>query len=229
MTAITEGDIAGLVGVYGYVFSVLGLTWILRHRLAQPRKLIHVLAGGIVFFWWTFDSREVMAGLAAFPFVIILLLATPRSPVRLLRDGPLGLTSEKGHRYGLVMYAVSWTVIAYFMFDNILAASIAVAAMSFGDGMAEAVGHRYGRIVYLRGRTVEGTLAAFACATASVAVLVWFYSEAIGRAEFAPEQPLLFAAAIGAFISVVEAVTPGSIDNLAVPLVTGGYLTTLGV
>ena len=229
MAIITEGDIVGLIGVYGYVSAIIGLTWICRHRLEQPRKLIHVLTGGIVFFWWTFDTREVMAGLAAFPFVIILLLATPRSPVALFRDGPLGLTSTEGHAYGLVMYAVSWTVIAYFMFDNILAASIAVAAMSFGDGMAEAVGRRYGHVSYLKGRTLEGSLAAFGCVTMSIIVLVWFYGELLGLSSLVPDQAPLFAIAVGALVAVLEAVTPGSVDNLTVPLLTGGLLIVMGV
>jgi dolichol kinase len=229
VAVITGGDLVGLLGVYGYVSAVLVLTWKLRFRLGQPRKLLHVLTGGIVFFWWTFDTREVMAGLAALPFVALLLLATPKSPIPLLRRGPLELTSVEGHSYGLVMYAISWTLIAYFMFDNILAASIAIAAMSFGDGMAEAVGRRYGRITYLKGKTVEGSLAAFAFATISIAVLMWFYSDVIGCSGNLPELWLPFAAAVGAFVCVLEAVTPGSIDNLIVPLATGGYLMVLGV
>lgn len=226
---ITDGDLIGLLGVYGYVSAILALTWMLRRRLDQPRKLLHVLTGGIVFFWWTFDTREVMAGLAAFPFVVLLLLATPKSPLPLLRRGPLGLTSAEGHSYGLVMYAMSWTLIAYFMFDNILAASIAIAAMSFGDGMAEVVGRRYGRTVYLKGRTVEGSFAAFTFATISIALLIWFYSDVVGRTNALPELWLLFAVAVGAFVCVLEAITPGSIDNLVVPLATGGYLMALGV
>lgn len=208
---------------------VVVFTWVFRNRLSGPRKTLHVLTGGIVFFWWAFDTREVMAGLAAFPFVIVLLLATPRSPVRWLRSGPLGLTSEEGHRYGLVMYATSWTLIAYFMFDNILAASIAIAAMSFGDGMGEVIGRRYGSREYLKGRTVQGTLAVFAFTTTSVLLLVWFYTGVIGLTATAPAQLPLFAVAVGAFVSVLEAIAPGKVDNLIVPLVTGGCLMVLGV
>ena len=207
---------------------VIVLTWTLRNRLSEPRKLLHVLTGGIVFFWWAFDTREAMAGLAAFPFVVVLLLATPKSPISFLRRGPLGLTSQEGHHYGLVMYAVSWTLIAYFMFDNILAASIAIAAMSFGDGMGEVVGRRYGSRQYLRGRTVEGTLAVFVAATVSVVVLIWFYAGFLGETVAVPKDTLMFALAVGGFVSVLEAIAPGKIDNLVVPLVTGGYLMILG-
>ena len=207
---------------------VIALTWTLRNRLSEPRKLLHVLTGGIVFFWWAFDTRVAMAGLAAFPFVIVLLLATPKSPINWLKRGPLGLTSQEGHHYGLVMYAISWTLIAYFMFDSILAASIAIAAMSFGDGMGEVVGRRYGSRQYLRGRTVEGTIAVFFAATVSVLVLIWFYAEFLGEPVAVPKDTLMFALAVGGFVSVLEAIAPGKIDNLVVPLVTGGYLMILG-
>ena len=229
MTPPTQGDLIGLVGVYAYVGLVVLLTWVLSPRLENPRKVLHVLTGGIVFFWWAFDTKEIMAGLAAAPFIILLLLVSPLSPFARLRYGPLGRRTAEGHSYGLVMYALSWTVIAYFMFDNPLSASIAIAAMSFGDGMGELVGRKYGRREYMPRRTVEGTAAVFIAVVVSVLVLIWFYSDLVGRTAGAPENPLMFALAVGGFVACLEAVTPGRVDNLVVPLVTGGFLCLLGV
>lgn len=229
MVAITDGDLVGLLGVYGYMAVAIALTSLLGLRMRNPRKLLHVLTGGIVFFWWAFDSREVMAGLAAFPFVVLLLMASPKSPIERLKRTPLGVGASEGHSYGLVMYAVSWTIIAYTMFDHLLAASIAIAAMSFGDGVGELVGHRYGRIEYLKHRTLEGSLAVFVAVALSVVALVWFYCDVIASGSAAPDNTILFAMAVGAFVSCLEATTPGRIDNLVVPLVTGGYLAILGV
>lgn len=230
MAAPTDGDLLGLLGVYGYVITVVCVTWLLAGRFNNPRKVLHILTGGIVFFWWSFDTREVMAGLAAFPFIMILLLASPISPIGRLRRSPLGSRTSEGHAYGLVMYAVSWTLIAYFMFDHLLSASIAIAAMSFGDGMGEFVGRRFGRHEYMHRRTAEGTAAVFLAVTVSVIVLSWFYCDIVGASGTSlPDHLLLFAASIGAFVSCLEAVTPGRVDNLVVPLVTGGYLCILGV
>lgn len=230
MAAPTDGDLLGLLGVYGYVAGIVCVTWLLAHKVQNPRKVLHILTGGIVFFWWSFDTREVMAGLAAFPFIIVLLLVSPASPVERLRRSPLGSRTSEGHSYGLVMYAVSWTLIAYFMFDHLLSASIAIAAMSFGDGMGEFVGRRFGRHEYMRHRTVEGTMAVFLAVAASVVILSWFYCDGVAVAgASAPDHLFLFAASVGAFVSCLEAVTPGKIDNLVVPLVTGGYLCLLGV
>lgn len=229
MALPTDGDLLGLAGVYAYVASIAVLIWILGPRIGNPRKVLHILTGGIVFFWWTFDTREIMAGLAAAPFIVMLLLVSPVSPIAKLRDSPFGSRTREGHEYGLVMYAVSWTVIAYLMFDNLLSASIAIAAMSFGDGMGELMGRRYGTREYLPHRTIEGTAAVFVAVTASVLVLIWFYTGLVDGVSNAPENPLLFALAAGGFVACLEAITPGRADNLVVPLATGGYLCLLGV
>ena len=101
--------------------------------------------------------------------------------------------------------------------------------MSFGDGMGELVGSRYGKTQYIKNRTFEGSAAVFAAVLLSVLVLVWFYCDVIAEGQAPPDSPVLFALALAAFVSCLEAVSPGRIDNLTVPLVTGGYLAVLGV
>jgi phytol kinase len=227
---LTEGDVLGLVGVYGYVSCVVALSWILRDRVKNARKLVHILTGGIIFFWWSFDSRLVMAGLAAFPFVPLLLLATPKSPVGFLRRSILGARSSEGHAYGLVMYAISWTVIAYFLFEDLVAASIAIVAMSFGDGMGELVGRRFGRLRYMPHRTLEGSLAVFFATMLGIIVISWFYFGVVGyTGGTAPELLYPFALAVAGFVAFLEAVTPGSVDNLVIPLVVAGFMHVMGV
>jgi dolichol kinase len=228
MTVPTEGDLLGLIGVYGYIGAVILLTRVVGRRVRNPRKLIHILTGGIVFFWWSFDTREIMAGLAALPFVIILLLATEHSPVRTLREGVFGSRTGEGHEYGLVLYAISWTLIAYFMADRMFAASLAIAAMSFGDGMGEFIGRSYGRRRYHMNRTIEGSLAVLATMTVSVVIIRLFYFDLLGIQGTAPEMLLPFALALGGFVTCLEAITPGQIDNLVIPLTIAGYLAILG-
>jgi phytol kinase len=230
VSALSHGDLMGLAGVYGYVALVLLSAWLLRGRVKNLRKIVHVLTGGIVFFWWMFDSRIVMAGLAALPFVPLLLLATPKSPVGFLKRSPLGMRSAEGHPYGLVLYAVSWTLIAYLLFGDLYAASIAIAAMSFGDGMGEVIGRRYGKIEYMRGRTLEGSASVFVVTLVSILVLTWFYFGAIDYSgSTAPAILQLFAPAIAALVCLLEAVTPGYADNLVIPLVIAGFLHVMGV
>ena len=230
MAILTEGDFLGLVGVYGYVACVVALSWVLRDRVKNSRKLVHILTGGIIFFWWSFDSRLVMAGLAAFPFVPLLLLATPKSPVGFLRRSPLGARFSEGHEYGLVMYAISWTVIAYFLFGDLVAASIAIAAMSFGDGVGELVGRRFGRLRYMPHRTLEGSLAVFIATMLGIIAINWFYFGVVGyTGGTGPELLFPFALAVGGFVACLEAMTPGSVDNLVIPLVVAGFMHVMGV
>ena len=226
---VSQGDLLGLVAVYGYVAAVVALSWSLDKRIKSARKLVHVMTGGIVFFWWLFDSRWVMAGLAALPFIPLLLLATPHSPVKFLKKGPLGARSKEGHAYGLVMYAISWTIIAFLLFEDLFAASVAIAAMSFGDGMGEIIGRKFGKHRYAHHRTWEGSAAVFAATFLSVMVLSWFYFSLVGYPT--DTQPVLiypFALAVSVLVTVLEALTPGSIDNLVVPLVIAGYLHMIG-
>lgn len=220
----------GLAGVYGYVACVLVVAWLLKSRVNNLRKVVHVLTGGIVFFWWMFDSRIIMAGLAAFPFVVLLLLATPKSPIGFLRNSPLGARSSEGHPYGLVLYAISWTIVAYLLFEDLYAASIAIAAMSFGDGMGEIIGRRYGKVKFMPHRTLEGSVAVVIATLISTLVLAWFYFDVIGyTGSTAPALLWLFAPTVALFVGLLEAATPGSIDNLVIPLVVAGFLHTMGV
>lgn len=219
-----------MAGVYGYVLAVVMISWSLRGRLTNPRKVVHVLIGGIVFFWWSFDSRLVMAGLAALPFVPLLLLATPKSPVKILRNSPLGLSSSEGHPYGLVFYAISWTVIAYALFGDLFAASIAIAAMSFGDGMGAVIGERFGRLHYSPSRTLEGSISVFTATAVSIVVLAWFYFSVIGYSgSSAPYLLAPFAVAVSGLVTLLEGLIPGSIDNLVVPLMIAALLHGMGV
>ena len=230
MAILTEGDVLGLVGVYGYVACVVALSWALRNKVKNARKLVHILTGGIIFFWWSFDSRLVMAGLAALPFVPLLLLASPKSPLGFLRRSPLGARSSEGHECGLVLYAISWTVIAYFLFGDLVAASIAIVAMSFGDGMGELIGRRFGRMRYMPHRTLEGSLAVFIATMLGIIVVCWFYFGVVGYAGgTAPELLYPFALAVAGFVAILEAVTTGSFDNLVIPLVVAGFMHVMGV
>jgi len=64
----------------------------------------------------------------------------------------------------------------------------------------------------------------------AVLVLNWFYFDLIGYAYGgSPDMLLLFAASVAGIVTCIEAVTPGKVDNLVIPLAVGGYLHMLGV
>lgn len=129
-----------------------------------------------------------------------------------------------------MLYAVSWTVIAFFLFGDLFAASIAVAAMSFGDGMGELIGRRFGKIHYMPNRTIEGSVAVFLATLMSIIVLNWYYFSVVGyTGGTTPEILWLFGVAVAGLVTVLEALTPGPIDNLVVPLMIAALLHGMGV
>ena len=97
----------GLAGVYVYVGLVILLAakWKLIRNAKTHRKFIHIMVGNIVFIWWVFDTSCVMAFLAAAPFIPLLILASPHSSVKKLKESFIGNASGEGYDYGLVYYA----------------------------------------------------------------------------------------------------------------------------
>jgi hypothetical protein len=89
------GDIVGLILVYSYVALVVVISVYAKKKYpgCGYRKIVHILVGNIVFLWWIFDSRYVIALLAAAPFIPLLLLVTPSSPLRRLDNSFLKLAT----------------------------------------------------------------------------------------------------------------------------------------
>lgn len=225
----SEGDLIGLAGVYIYVAIIVILAAKLKFiRTAKlHRKFVHIMIGNIVFIWWVFDSNYVMAFLAAAPFIPLLLLASPYSHFSKLKDSFLGRTTEESHDLGLVYYAISWTILAFFFFDLRLIASVAIVAMAYGDGMGGLIGKRFGKHKILGPKTLEGTLAVFFATLVTSTVVILFYQWLDVQGLLYTNLPivglgmvLVYALIVAIFVAVVELLTPGAFDNLVIPLGT---------
>jgi dolichol kinase len=225
----SEGDLIGLAGVYIYVGIIVILASKLKfvRNAKVHRKFVHIMVGNIVFIWWVFDSNYVMAFLAAAPFIPLLLLASPYSHFSKMKDSFLGKTTEESHDLGLVYYAISWTILAFFFFDLRLIASIAIVSMAYGDGMGGLIGKRFGKHRIHGPKTLEGTLAVFFATLLASAVVILFYQWLDVQGLMETNLPLLglgmvlaYALIVAAFVAVVELLTPGAFDNLVIPLGT---------
>ncbi len=233
---LTAGDVAGLLAVYAYVSFIVLLAAILKAKGAGDfhRKIIHIAIGNIVFFWWIFDTRWVMAFLAAAPFIPLLVLVSPYSPVRRLRTSFLGQTTGESHGLGLVFYAISWTILAYVFFEERMLASIGIGAMSYGDGFGGIIGRKYGKRKIWRGKSLEGTLGVFVATAVSCLVVFQFYALLFEAGVFGShslELGMVVAASllVGGFVAVVELLTPGGVDNLVIPVSASALLILLGM
>jgi phytol kinase len=233
---VSQGDILGLAGVYVYVGLVVAAAAKLRFvgNAKAHRKFVHIMVGNIVFIWWVFDSNIIMAFLAAAPFIPLLFLASRYSPLARVKGSFLGKTTEESHDLGLVYYAISWTVIAFLLFDYRLAASIGIVAMAYGDGLGGLVGRKLGRYRLHGKKTVEGTLAVFLGTTAVSFVVIQFYMYLSSTGVFVvPAVGLTVSVAgsliIGGMVAIVELITPGQFDNVAVPILAAVLAIALGI
>ncbi len=232
MFMLSTGNIVGLILVYSYVALVIVISVYAKKRYpgCGYRKIVHIMVGNIVFLWWVFDSQYIMAFLAAAPFIFLLILVTPSSPLRKLDNSFLKMATSQGHGLGLVYYAISWTALALLLFDNRLVASIAIVAMSYGDGVGGLVGKQYGHLKIWKDKSYVGTAAVF-CGTflATLTVISFYtflneYIPSLNVFYFGTAMAIAVSALVGVFVAVVELFSPGEYDNLIVPFSTAALV-----
>lgn len=237
------GDALGLLLVYVYVgiMVVIATKWKFLKRRSFHRKFIHIMIGNIALFWWVFDTNYVMALLAAAPFIPLLILFSryddrkeQKGLASNLKGSVLYSASHDGHRYGLVYYAISWTLLAFFAFNDLVIASVGIVCMAYGDGMGGLVGRTYGKRKIYGNKTLEGTVAVFSFATLTIFLIINYYNFLFsaglyGTRTIALPLSALAALGLGAYVAVVELYTPGEYDNIVIPLSTALILALSGL
>lgn len=237
-----QADLVGLLLVYLYIGSVvlIAIRSTYLNERGWNRKFIHIMIGNIVFLWWIFQDEFIMAFLAAAPFIPILMYSSlkghsikERNEHRTIRAA-LADASLNGHKFGLVYYAISWTILAFLLFDHRLIASIAIVSMAYGDGMGGVIGRKFGKRRLLGKKTLEGSSAVFVFTAIAILVVIAFYGllSSIGwfPVHYVPlTMALTIALLTGIYVSFVELITPGEFDNLVIPLSVGIILLLAGV
>ena len=210
-----QNDFVGIAFVYIYVILLLIFTEkILSKKYpATSRKILHIMTGNIAFILPIFQTREMMAFLAAGPFILFTFLMSPHSPIKSVR----GKTSEAGHGLGLVYYAIAWAVLAYLFFDTKEVIAIGILAMSYGDGLASIIGIKFGKKKYQIFEDVKSYIGSYAMFTFTFIMMIialLFY----GKLSLNYET-LFLLLCIAGISTIVEGVTPRGLDNLSVPFV----------
>jgi dolichol kinase len=207
-------DVIGLVLVYTYVILLLIITEKVLHKYpTASRKVLHIMTGNIAFILPLFQTREVMAFLAAGPFILFTFLMSPHSPIKSIR----GKTSAAGHSMGLVYYAITWTILAYVFFDHMEIIAIGIFAMSFGDGFASLLGTTFGKRKYnVVGdeKTYLGSFFMFVFTLIMMTVALIYFGVDVTITK------LLVLPFIALIAMLVEAITPKGLDNISVPFTT---------
>ena len=239
------GDALGLILVYAYVGVMVVITdrsRFLRDHSFQ-RKFIHVMIGNIALFWWVFDTNYVMSLLAAAPFIPLLFIFSKyggkkeKNDSKLVGDlkgSILSTASHDGHKLGLVYYAISWALLAFFAFNDLVIASVGIVCMAYGDGMGGLVGKTFGKRKIHGNKTLEGTLAVFMFAALAIFLMINYYNLLYSMGLYGTRSiPLtitaLTAVGLSAYVAVVELYTPGEYDNLVIPLSTALIMFLSGI
>jgi phytol kinase len=208
-----QSDLAGVLLVYIYVAILLIISEKILNKYPEgSRKFLHIMTGNIAFLLPIFVTKEVMAFLAAGPFIIFTFLMSPYTPIKKIR----GKTSAAGHGMGLVYYSITWTILAYLFFDDTVVIAIGILAMSYGDGLASIIGIKFGKKKYkILGdqKSYIGSFSMLIFTFITTIIALFYYNIAITNYVI---LVLLFIAFVA---SVVEGLTPKGLDNLTVPFV----------
>jgi phytol kinase len=198
-------DIIGLILVYGYIVILLIISEkVLNQYPTLSRKFLHIMVGNILFLLPLFTSRFIITFLVAAPFIVLTFFMSPYSPIK-LGDR----ISSSGHGLGLVYYAISWTVLAFFFFNQPWIIAVGIAAMSYGDGMAALVGRRYGKNKYkILGdvKSFEGSIGMFITLILSLTIVLYYYH--------VPTSTFITIPIIALVATIFEGITPKGLDNI---------------
>lgn len=231
--AMDSQDVLALVLVYAIIAASVALSFYLDRKGTKldVRKIVHIGVGNFVFVWWMFSANWIMLVFFAVPFALALLYIMLKKEDK----SELGKISNKmGHPTGLFLYVVSICILVAFFFDHWLAASVAIVAMTYGDGFGSVIGRKYGKHKHIRGKSFEGSLAVFAM-TAIVGFVVCLLYTFLNDGgwwvgDVSAIIPLWACCLVaGAIASVAESVCPGEVDNLVIPMLVAVALVALGL
>lgn len=229
-------DVVGLILVYLIIAASLGISHYCRKKgyKVDYRKIVHAGVGFFVLVWWMFTESWIMLAFFTVPFAIILFIAMFDG--NKVSDSELGDISNKmGHRTGLFLYVISINLLVIFFFDgHWTAATVGIAAMTFGDSAGSVIGRKYGRHKIINGKSAEGSFAVFAVTAVSAVLLILFYaflaSEGLFNGTADPSVNILVAGVVAGIVaSLSEMLCPGQLDNIANPMLVALAMVALGL
>ncbi len=234
----TLSDLFTLLIAYLWVIAVIGFSELLR-RLRElsasiTRKFVHLFAGFAIF-TVPFYSLAWFALLVSLPLLLLIFLASPKSPVKSLRTMFEVMAREEdylsGHIWGPFLYAISINVLV-FLFTLIpsltpffVLPAIGLTAMFLGDGLAPFIGSKFGKHKYKISnatRSVEGSIVVFFGSILGSLICYFFFEWfAKGGSPFFNLWHLgILTLVCGIAATIIEAISPIGSDNLTVPLLT---------
>ena len=217
-------NLALLGSCYGYILIVILVTGKIGRGLSRnsSRKFLHIMIGNLPFLIPFFSYNTFPLNFPFFvavPFVFVTFLVSPYSPVKSLSRKMSELTevTKGGHQLGLVFYAISYTVLAWFFSAKPYVIAAGILPMAYGDAAASLVGEKFGKRHFsiLAKKSLEGSVAMFAVSFVGLEVGLLFFSAFYPLSLF---SLVITALAVAAVATVAEALTPRGFDNITVPV-----------
>jgi phytol kinase len=211
-----------MLACYGYIVALIyvsgkmGDSGMVSRRTS--RKLLHAMIGNLPLVM-PFFTDSLFPFLVSSPFILVTLLVSPMSPFPGLGKRFRGLAdiTEEGHHTGLVLYAVSYSILALIYGARPYVVAAGIFPMAYGDSSAALIGERFGAHRYrvFEPKSLEGSLGMFAGSITSLLVGMFYFSSLYGFGFQAQVAPCLAVALVA---TLAEAISPKSLDNLSVPL-----------
>lgn len=201
------------------VFFVIAVATLLQKKNLVSeevsRKIVHIGVANWWFFMFMFDNVWV-AIIAPVIFVILNYISH--------RKNIFSAIERKGNSdLGTVYFPISLVAIVLLshFFDSLIAGTVAILILGYGDGITAIVGKKFGKKKVFNDKSLVGTLTMFVV-SAIVTTLVLVFGTSLSALNV-----FLFALIISIVASVVELITPKGFDNLSIPLVVFGVFQLL--
>ncbi|MFP3951277.1 MAG: diacylglycerol/polyprenol kinase family protein [Candidatus Bathyarchaeia archaeon] len=203
--------------------SVIFTACYLRRGVLSPwasRKFLHSMIGNLPLIM-PFFTRRIFPLLVSITFIVVTFLVTPYSPLSWLRRRMGGLSdiTGEGHNMGLVLYAISYSVLAYLFGTRPYIVAAGIFPMAYGDSTATLIGMRYGNR-RIGGKSLEGCVGMFIGSLVSLTLGMGYFSFLYGFSLIDQVFPISIVAL---FVTLLELISPDGLDNLFVPIL--GALT----
>lgn len=212
-----------MAACYLYIISVIVIAGYLKRGTLSPkgsRKFLHAMIGNLPLIMPYF-TQSIFPFLVASPFILVTFLATPYSPVPWISEKLSALSdiTEEGHHTGLMLYAISYTALAYLYGTRPYIVAAGIFPMAYGDSAAALVGMRYGRR-RIGSKSLEGSAGMFLGSLISLLLGMAYFSGIYGFGLVDQLVPVLLVSIV---VTVVELISPSGLDNITVPIL--GALT----
>lgn len=206
-------NLPGLIICIIYVFGIIGLAELLRHRLGYDsgftRKVVHIGVG--MMSWglhFLFDTPWY--------FIITAMIFTVITYLDWRYHFFMAMASSDPANLGTVYFPIAAATVAYLFWREPPLMVAALMPLTWGDGLAPVIGKLYGRRhykVHTSTRTLEGSLGFFVAGFLFTWLALWGVG---GEPVISPVAALWPALIITLVTTLIEAVSIWGLDNLTI-------------